>query len=501
MKRILCFLYSLLILLTTSCSFFNAYIINATFSNFTISDYGKIQDVAFFPSIGENNLLVVPLLFKDHSFKDDEILNIRNDLDIAFFGDSEDIDFESVSSYYYKSSYEKLIIKGEVSKSIVIDKTVEEIVSLTKDDNPYIGINSSYYDNSYYPINFAIDELKKDMDLSIYDNNKDGIIDGFYFIYLEETYQEYCLNHNINEEDEIFDKISSFLWAYSYFYVDEKDIFNPSLGAYSFSSYNFMYCNEVDVDAHIYIHETGHMLGLSDYYNYDFGLNDENNKKDLSMPIGGLDMMDLNVGDHNAYSKLLLGWINPIIVNSKYNNVINSFSISGEAILIPISSYNGSPFFSYLIIEYYTPTLLNTYDMNHKYINKYPNMFSLEGFKIYRVNAHLAYAKDNIEIINDFSNIDNSNDYIGFLTSNTPRKSMLKSYYGLNRAYNDRLLTLLSPINNNYFQVEDKFRFANNADLFVEGSNFIYNESNVEVIINFSALNENSGTINVEVKR
>ena len=162
MKRILCFLCSLLILLTTSCSFFNAYIINATFSNFTISDYGKIQDVAFFPSIGENNLLVVPLLFKDHSFKDDEILNIRNDLDIAFFGESEDIDFESVSSYYYKSSYEKLIIKGEVSKSIVIDKTVEEIVSLTKDDNPYIGINSSYYDNSYYPINFAIDELKKD---------------------------------------------------------------------------------------------------------------------------------------------------------------------------------------------------------------------------------------------------------------------------------------------------------------------------------------------------
>ena len=139
--------------------------------------------------------------------------------------------------------------------------------------------------------------------------------------------------------------------------------------------------------------------------------------------------------------------------------------------------------------------------MNHKYINKYPNMFSLEGFKIYRVNAHLAYAKDNIEIINDFSNIDDSNDYIGFLTSNTPRKSMLKSYYGLNKAYNDRLLTLLSPTNNNYFQVEDKFRFANNADLFVEGSNFIYNESNVEVIINFSALNENSGTINVEVKR
>ena len=137
--------------------------------------------------------------------------------------------------------------------------------------------------------------------------------------------------------------------------------------------------------------------------------------------------------------------------------------------------------------------------LQNQYLNKYPLMFTKNGFKIYRVNSSLGVSSKELKIIDDFSNVENS--YFDFITSNTPRKSLLKKHYGDEIAYNDRLLTLLSPSDNNYFQVEDSYRFANNDDLFVEGSNFIYNESNVEIIINFSALNENSGTINVEVKR
>ncbi len=486
--------------LTTSCSFHSAYILNATFDRYTISNYGNSQDVAFFPSVGENNLLVVPILFKNNDLEDTKINNIINEIDIAFFGNNDELAFESVSSYYFKSSYGKLKINGEVSSYVTIDKTVEEIIDLSRDTNIYKGINPYFYDCSYYPTNYAINELKKTMDLSIYDNNKDGIIDGVYFIYLEDPYSLYCKDNDISEESEIYAKISSFLWAYSYFYIDEKDVNNPSLGAYSFSSHRFMHVSSSEkIDSHIYIHETGHMLGLSDYYNYDFGSTLGNGKIDYSMPVGGLDMMDLNIGDHNAYSKLLLGWINPVIINSNYNSVLNAFSSSGEAILIPITRYNESAFFTYLIIEYYTPKDLNEYDSKNQYLNKYPLMFTKNGFKIYRVNSSLGVSSKELKIIDDFSNVENS--YFDFITSNTPRKSLLKKHYGDEIAYNDRLLTLLSPSDNNYFQVEDSYRFANNDDLFVEGSNFIYNESNVEIIINFSALNENSGTINVEVKR
>ena len=74
MKRIFVFIFSLLMFLTTSCSFHSAYILNATFDRYTISNYGNSQDVAFFPSVGENNLLVVPILFKNNDLEDTEWL-------------------------------------------------------------------------------------------------------------------------------------------------------------------------------------------------------------------------------------------------------------------------------------------------------------------------------------------------------------------------------------------------------------------------------------------
>jgi len=52
----------------------------------------------------------------------------------------------------------------------------------------------------------------------------------------------------------------------------------------------------------VVIHETGHALGLPDYYDYD-------DKVGPRGGVGGLDMMDNNWGDHNPFSKWLLGWL------------------------------------------------------------------------------------------------------------------------------------------------------------------------------------------------
>ena len=49
-----------------------------------------------------------------------------------------------------------------------------------------------------------------------------------------------------------------------------------------------------------------------DYYNYDAG--DESSTTPYLAPAGCLDMMDFNIGDHMAYSKFLLGWIEPTVI-------------------------------------------------------------------------------------------------------------------------------------------------------------------------------------------
>jgi hypothetical protein len=106
------------------------------------------------------------------------------------------------------------------------------------------------------------------------------------------------------------------------------------------------------------IHETGHMLGLDDYYSYD---------RDGS-PAGMCDMMDFNIGDHNGYSKMLLGWIKPRFVDgseSDFTLSLSSFTENGDCIILRNTStdpWNKTPFDEYLLLQYYTPTGLNEKD-------------------------------------------------------------------------------------------------------------------------------------------
>ena len=78
-----------------------------------------------------------------------------------------------------------------------------------------------------------------------------------------------------------------------------------------------------------------------DYYDYE-----EGNGPDGG--IGGGDMMDYNVGDHNAYSKMMLGWISPIVMTDTDTITLSSFGSSGDAIFI-FKDYNGSFFSEYYV--------------------------------------------------------------------------------------------------------------------------------------------------------
>ena len=46
-------------------------------------------------------------------------------------------------------------------------------------------------------------------------------------------------------------------------------------------------------------------------------------------------MMDCIVGDHNAYSKLMLGWVSPTVVSGKTTTItLDSFATSGDCVVI-----------------------------------------------------------------------------------------------------------------------------------------------------------------------
>ena len=65
------------------------------------------------------------------------------------------------------------------------------------------------------------------------------------------------------------------------------------------------------LDPLVTIHETGHALGLPDYYDYEPGNGPDGG-------VGGLDMMDINWGDHNVFSKWLLDWLTPQVMSAAY---------------------------------------------------------------------------------------------------------------------------------------------------------------------------------------
>ena len=99
-------------------------------------------------------------------------------------------------------------------------------------------------------------------------------------------------------------------------------------------------------------------------------------------------MMDYNVGDHNAYSKLLLGWISPYIVNGENANIdLTPFQKNGDVVII-FKELKNTFFDEYLIIDFFTPDGLNQASSGEF------GMFTKSGIRIYHVNSTLNSPSD-----------------------------------------------------------------------------------------------------------
>ena len=323
------------------------------------------------PSVGNSKMLVVPVRIKGAATLNITDAQIKTSLNKAFFGKTEDTGWESVSSFYNKSSYGKLNITGTVSDVLDTSVTMKQLNSAG--DQQATELTNKVLEEAYekFFINgtYNVDD---------YDSNKDGHIDSVYLVYLAEE--------NPNKPA---------LWAYTYWWdsLNEADYDKyGALGAYCWSSFNFMLHDHrfsLDKpDAHTYIHESGHLQSLDDYYNY----------YDASTsPMGGIDMMDYNIGDHSSFTKYSLGWIVPEVIMDTDNIeskeiTLRPFEESGDALVIA-NNFNQSSLDEFLILEYYTPTGLNEADAKTRYELGGSTCFTKPGIKIYHADQRIGQLK------------------------------------------------------------------------------------------------------------
>lgn len=232
------------------------------------------------------------------SFQDKDHINSKSSIYGKIFGSGESSSFplESLRSFYLRSSYNKLNITGNVLGWYKTQYSRNEAESKGRDNLIKEVLN--FYDSNGH-------------DFTQYDNDNDGDIDYLVVIWSGE--------HG---------EWASFWWAYQTSFSDAGyRIDGKSLGTYSWQWESYHYPSD-KFDPSTLIHETGHALGLPDLYDYKEGVGPEGG-------VGGLDIMDSIWGDHNCFSKFLLDWIVPKVVNSgETDKSLSPSSISDDALLV-----------------------------------------------------------------------------------------------------------------------------------------------------------------------
>lgn len=388
------------------------------------------------PSNGNVKCLVIPINFnsKNKNYTMDE------NIETAFNALSDDIYYESVSSYYAKSS--------------------NGLLNLSFDILDWYTPN---FDASYYEeyskkqktgVDILLDEIlsfyDEKIDFSNYDSDADGYIDGIWLLYNKEASRN-----------------SDFWWAYTSLFEGEKEYDGKKSFAVSFASTSFMK-DETNyfVDSSTYIHETGHLLGLDDYYSYN------------PATSGGLynaDMMDGNLGDHSSLSKILLGWVRPTIVTQSGDYNLNPFSsLDGSGNVLLITNHEIKTIYDeYILIDYFTPDGLNA---NQNLFLGSLNQ-SKSGVRAYYANATINFdANNNIAMTND--------EYYqsGFKYNNSNESRKMLMLLGANIDKNSYNFSKNKIANADFLYTENSLKLGIDA-----WTNFTYDDGsklNFKMIIN-----------------
>ncbi len=397
------------------------------------------------PCKGEVSILVLPVSIK--GFEENASAENLRRLDECF--NSKELSrFESVSSYYEKSSYGQLKLSFKVAPSwYECGLTPEAIQADSSRDD--LGVSSL----SLSALNWYKDAYPEDS-LTNYDLDKDGCVDGIWLIY-----DAPVMGADPDYYKKLYPNVDpTGFWAYTFanFRIREEmhDPASPVAKMVSWAGLGFMdEFGDGDIDAHTYIHETGHMLGLKDYYS---------TYSPYDCPAGCIDMMANNIGDHSAFSKFALGWVKPIVVKEAKSFYLPSFQESGEFLLLTNENWNKTPFDEYFVVEYLSPTGLNEEDYSSPYEGNGLQGYSQAGVRISHIDNRAVdslghYASDPQDFYNDpFSNT----AYSGLTVFQQPEAKKGAMY--LNRLMQKNIATaeytILDPSSSYYQAIRFKER-------------------------------------------
>lgn len=261
------------------------------------------------PSLGSPQVFVLLIEFPDALHNDN--VNSAAAVEGKFFGDGNaaQIPYESVRNYYQRSSYGKLTIQGDVFAWYTASHNRSYYESLGNGDE----------DGREALIKEALDHLAQSHDFAKYDNDGNGQIDAFY---VKWTGPDQGMG--------AFWSSDTKGWSDGAYRVSGKQ-----LGYYVWSPISYGSVEEYAPRADL--HETGRLLGLPQLWD---------SQPNIGPPggVGKLDMMDGNLGDHNCFSKYLLGWVTPTIISGSFpQNLTLSLrpSATSEDCVLMVS--NGDP--------------------------------------------------------------------------------------------------------------------------------------------------------------
>lgn len=261
------------------------------------------------PSTGSPRILVLLVDFDDYPARPADTPAAIKD---RVFASGGTFPYESLSAYYARSSFGKLKIQGDVlgwyraGKRADVPQTLAGREALIKK---------------------AL--LSFDVDFSRYDNNNDGVIDYFAVIWTGPP-----------------GPWATFWWGCAPTFYDQSfTVGGKTLRAYSWQWLAYKWEDPADgFKANTLIHETGHAMGLPDYYDYKPG----------DGPDGGLgdfDMMDSAQYDHNCFSKMLLGWLEPRRINFISQIKMRRAEDSGDCAMLMPAGRAAGQFGEFFLVE------------------------------------------------------------------------------------------------------------------------------------------------------